>query len=102
MRTNEFVIPVDTPCDFCLLSVPWTHPLTNTHTPSLSSVPFFSFLSFFFFSWRDRLQALEEVAVPKAMAQAESVMRNVKAKGAAQGDIMDEATEAMLWPQVGR
>ena len=48
------------------------------------------------------MQALEEVAVPKAMAQAESVMRNVKAKGAAQGDIMDEATEAMLWPQVGR
>ena len=48
------------------------------------------------------MQALEEVAVPKAMAQAESVMRNVKAKGAVQGDIMDEATEAMLWPQVGR
>ena len=48
-HTNEFVIPVDTPCDFCLLSVPWTHPLTNTHTPSLSSVPFFSFLSFFLF-----------------------------------------------------
>ena len=79
-----------------------THSPTRTrpHSPPFLFSPFF--LSFFFFSWRDRLQALEEVAVPKAMAQAESVMRNVKAKGAAQGDIMDEATEAMLWPQVGR
>ena len=32
---------------------------------------------------------MEESAVPKAMAKAESVMRNVKAKGAAAGDVMD-------------
>ena len=46
------------------------------------------------------VQALEESAVPKAMAKAESVMRNVKAKGAAAGDVMDAQTEEMLWPQV--
>ena len=45
-------------------------------------------------------QALEESAVPAAMAQAESVLRNVRAKGAAAGDVMDDATARLLWPQI--
>ena len=54
----------------------------------------------FFSSSSCPTQALEESAVPAAMAQAQSVLRNVQAKGAAAGDVMDEATTSMLWPQI--
>ncbi|KDO19717.1 hypothetical protein SPRG_14244 [Saprolegnia parasitica CBS 223.65] len=38
--------------------------------------------------------------MPKVEAKANLVLANVKAKGAAQGEIMDAATEAVLRPQV--
>ncbi|RLN31748.1 hypothetical protein BBJ28_00003040 [Nothophytophthora sp. Chile5] len=43
----------------------------------------------------------ELVAImPKVQAKAESVLINVKKRGAAQGDVMDPATERMLLPQI--
>ena len=44
-------------------------------------------------------QPLEEV-MPKVLDKAETVLRNVKRKGAAVGDIMDLETENMLRPQI--
>jgi tetratricopeptide (TPR) repeat protein len=41
-----------------------------------------------------------EGLMPKVEAKADSVLNNVKAKGVAQGDVMDPQTEAMLRPQV--
>jgi tetratricopeptide (TPR) repeat protein len=41
-----------------------------------------------------------EGLMPKVEAKADSVLSNVKAKGAKQGDAMDAQTEAMLRPQV--
>ncbi|TMW65012.1 hypothetical protein Poli38472_009179 [Pythium oligandrum] len=38
--------------------------------------------------------------MPKVQQKADSVLTNVKKRGAAQGDIMDAATEQMLRPQV--
>ncbi|KAG6604553.1 alpha subunit [Phytophthora cinnamomi] len=38
--------------------------------------------------------------MPKVQAKAASVLRNVKKRGAEQGDVMDPATERMLMPQV--
>jgi hypothetical protein len=38
--------------------------------------------------------------MPKVQAKAQSVLANVKKKGAAQGDIMDAATEQLLMPQI--
>lgn len=38
--------------------------------------------------------------MPAVQAKAESVLTNVKARGAAQGEHMDAATEQQLWPQV--
>lgn len=38
--------------------------------------------------------------MPKVEAKAESVLKNVKVRGAAQGEFMDAATEAKLRPQV--
>ncbi|KAG7401270.1 hypothetical protein PHYBOEH_002074 [Phytophthora boehmeriae] len=38
--------------------------------------------------------------MPKVQAKAVSVLTNVKKRGAAQGDVMDAATERMLMPQV--
>lgn len=38
--------------------------------------------------------------MPKVQAKAESVLGNVKKRGAAQGEIMDAATERLLLPQV--
>lgn len=43
--------------------------------------------------------ALEAEAVPEALAKARTVLENVKRRGAAEGDVMDESTEAHLWPQ---
>ena len=44
-------------------------------------------------------QPLEEV-MPKVLDKAETVLRNVKRKGAAVGDIMDLETENILRPQI--
>uniref|UniRef100_K3X0D3 Uncharacterized protein n=1 Tax=Globisporangium ultimum (strain ATCC 200006 / CBS 805.95 / DAOM BR144) TaxID=431595 RepID=K3X0D3_GLOUD len=46
--------------------------------------------------YEDELLAL----MPKVEAKAQSVLENVKKRGAAQGEIMDPATEATLRPQV--
>lgn len=39
--------------------------------------------------------------MPRVQERAEEVLANVKRKGAAQGDVMDAATERFLRPQVG-
>ena len=41
-----------------------------------------------------------EKLFPKIKAKADTVLENVKKKGAKVGDVMDEATEAKLKPQV--
>lgn len=49
----------------------------------------------------DPWYAHELVALmPRVQAKAESVLTNVKKRGAAQGEVMDAATERMLLPQV--
>ena len=43
---------------------------------------------------------MAEFGIPAARQKAQSVLENVKRKGAKEGQYMDAATEANLWPQI--